>query len=185
MAWTDRRIIHGRPLFISADGSAVKRLFPGTAAHDPPHPCRYSFPRWRRSAAFAVKVASPPWGSHFCWPQWISFLKFKKSCNSLTLSYSQDFPRVTQSVGAQKGAGGAQLLWFLREFFILRNVTFLGRCQKSVLKKAFRNRVILLLNQHNRWISDILQFHTVLMIGCYPCVRLIKHKYHYVHRVFF
>lgn len=160
MASTDRRIIHRRPLFISADVSAVKRLFPGTAAQDPPRPCHYSFPRWRRSAAFAVKVASPTWGSHFCWPQWISFLKFKKSCNSLTLSHTQDFPRVTQSVGAQKGAGGAQLLWLLREFFILWNVTFLGRCQKSVLKKAFRNRVILLLNQYNRWISDILQFHS-------------------------
>lgn len=60
------------------------------------------------------------------------------------------------------GAAGAPLLWFLREFFIFWNLTFLCRCHKSVVKKAFRNRVILLLNQYNRWISDIFQFHTVL-----------------------
>lgn len=150
----------GDPMFVSADVSVLERLFPDTAAHHPPRPCHYSFPCWRRSAAFAV--ASPPRGSHFCWPQWISFSEFKQSCNSVTLSHTQDLPRVTQSVGARRGAAGAKLLWFLREFFILWNVTFLCRCQKSVVKKAFRNRVILLLNQYNRWISDIFQFHTVL-----------------------
>lgn len=131
---TDRRIIHRRPLLVSANVSGVKRLFPGTAAHDPPRPCHYSFPRWRRSAAFAV--ASPPWGSHFCWPQWISFSEFKQSCNSLTLSPTQDLPCVTQSVGAQKGESRRIAFMVFEEILHLVKCHISGQMSKICAKKG-------------------------------------------------